>query len=735
MVNTVKKMGGQDMADQVRVQWDNHRQSEGMSERRKREADGFLRGIIVSNKISREEAAVFFKIGRYRYDRLRNMNPTLPIPQKRPADHRVTAEDKELVRIFMKAQATEPGYPCQHRSTPVYIEDPQVTFVSLYKDYIVECKERQVRVLCLATFRRIVKFIMPTLHLGRTKTDTCNSCFSLDLQIKDPETSETLRNELKAAKEVHVEEAVRTRRAISKLIKTVQKEVAPNDAPLTDEPIYIPSCFSDPFDRLNRTFVVDHIEGTVGDEDEVINDGLEILSDRGDDDYQIEPDVVGGGGDGDECRDGSDGTISRKLRISVQDYGSGIPLPHYGATQPNHDYYASNLTLHNMNFVNCATGNCNIFYYDERVAGKDGNCVSSLRWKETRQFMMENKENIPTAECKVLDNCVGQNKSNTTHKFSMMNSLLLFQDGVTDIYFRVGHSHNQSDMKTAHAKKALAKKNLYTPQAVAAEVNKVTGVSGQVLDDRDGVFMDWKLFLDKHFPNMDPGFTSFFIFEFKNGVVEYKELDEDGIAVTVKSKVFCQDTVGTRKIILRELFNLSSTSNVLEICKANPRLPPLPMRRVSQKKIDNMKTLYQEIPRNFRWFYPEGSSVRDDPHTELRARAALRGPVPAVRGQLDAQQDHGNQAAMRGVTAVVGQLAAQQGQDYHHELPVPPVHIGPVSAMGEHLVDMQEFGLGDEVELYGRVDHGVVNNVTVEPSSSLPKRKPGRDLRKAKTLK
>ena len=56
--------------------------------------------------------------------------------------------------------------------------------------------------------------------------------------------------------------------------------------------------------------------------------------------------------------------------------------------------------------------------------------------------------------------------------------------------------------------------------------------------------------------------------------------------------------------------------------------------------------------------------MRDDPHTELRARAALRGLVPAVRGQLDAQQDHGNQAAMRGVTAVVGQLAAQQGQDY-----------------------------------------------------------------------
>jgi hypothetical protein len=76
----------------------------------------------------------------------------------------------------------------------------------------------------------------------------------------------------------------------------------------------------------------------------------------------------------------------------------------------------------------------------------------------------------------------------------MLIRVLLFRDGVTDLSFRVGHSHNASDMKTSHAKKALAKKNLYTPQGIVSEVNKVKGVSAELVDDRDRVFLDWKFF-------------------------------------------------------------------------------------------------------------------------------------------------------------------------------------------------------------------------------------------------
>ena len=98
MASAVNKLGGKIEAEDILCQWELHRAAESVSDRRKREADGFLRGIIVANNISREEAAEFFKVGRYRYDRLRNMDPTKPIPKKPPAYHKVTQEDKELVK-------------------------------------------------------------------------------------------------------------------------------------------------------------------------------------------------------------------------------------------------------------------------------------------------------------------------------------------------------------------------------------------------------------------------------------------------------------------------------------------------------------------------------------------------------------------------------------------------------------------------------------------------------------
>ena len=65
----------------------------------------------------------------------------------------------------------------------------------------------------------------------------------------------------------------------------------------------------------------------------------------------------------------------------------------------------------------------------------------------------------------------------------------------------------------------MSKKNIYTPQLVANEVNKIKGLSAEVLDDRVEVFQDWKPFLDKYSPNMDTGFTSYYIFEFKLGLL------------------------------------------------------------------------------------------------------------------------------------------------------------------------------------------------------------------------
>jgi hypothetical protein len=103
---------------------------------------------------------------------------------------------------------------------------------------------------------------------------------------------------------------------------------------------------------MNRPFVVDYEEGKVGEyENDDVNDG-----DNLDDILDAEEGVTD-----EETDNNPKENVPRILRVTVQYFGSGIPLPFFRANQPNHDYYASNITLHNMNFVDCASGQC--FYF------------------------------------------------------------------------------------------------------------------------------------------------------------------------------------------------------------------------------------------------------------------------------------------------------------------------------------------------------------------------------------
>ena len=71
LARAVDKVGGQDQADELLAEWDTHRRCEKLSARKKWESDGFLRGLILSHNLSRAEAMELFKIGRYKYDRLK----------------------------------------------------------------------------------------------------------------------------------------------------------------------------------------------------------------------------------------------------------------------------------------------------------------------------------------------------------------------------------------------------------------------------------------------------------------------------------------------------------------------------------------------------------------------------------------------------------------------------------------------------------------------------------------
>ena len=67
--------------------------------RKKSEADGFVRSIMIEHSLSMVEVLAFFNIGSGRVTRLKSYDPTKPVPQiVRPRKNAMTAIDKEYIR-------------------------------------------------------------------------------------------------------------------------------------------------------------------------------------------------------------------------------------------------------------------------------------------------------------------------------------------------------------------------------------------------------------------------------------------------------------------------------------------------------------------------------------------------------------------------------------------------------------------------------------------------------------
>ena len=87
----------------------------------------------------------------------------------------------------------------------------------------------------------------------------------------------------------------------------------------------------------------------------------------------------------------------------------------------------------------------------------------------------------PDFHLSVLDNCTGQNKSNTAFKFEALQTTLGLFKSKTKLFLKPGHSHNQSDVITGESNKFLAKKDIFTIDQMAVEMNKSANVNVEVL--------------------------------------------------------------------------------------------------------------------------------------------------------------------------------------------------------------------------------------------------------------
>ena len=120
----------------------------------------------------------------------------------------------------------------------------------------------------------------------------------------------------------------------------------------------------------------------------------------------------------------------------------------------------------------------NVYLYDERDQGKGADALCSLRLryhlKKVKQY--EEAGVTPKLNMTLLDNCVGQNKSQLVMKFACLLSIL-FYEKVALLYFLPGHTHMLPDRVVGQCKNSIKGLNLYTIEQIAERCNSVNGIN------------------------------------------------------------------------------------------------------------------------------------------------------------------------------------------------------------------------------------------------------------------
>ena len=320
---------------------------------------------------------------------------------------------------------------------------------------------------------------------------------------------------------------------------------------------------------------------------------------------QEEPDSLD-----DEAPDDATKTANCPVLVTAQDYGQSLVLPHFGKARPNVDYFQSDLNIHMFNVCDIISQKNKIYLYDERLSGKDGNTVNSLRWNYY-QDVIKNADRIPALAIKVMDNCVGQNKSQLTMLFDALCSLLLFER-VADFFLIPGHSHMRPDNVTGLCKMALKKKNLFLPEQLQEEINQVKNMQAVVM--KEGEFYDWSV-LKKYMNSLPGGFTANYMFEFVNGKCIYKRLYTDLDDMSTEH-AFVTDPKLVRKLLLRDIFDLPETATPGEIVRAKVLLPRLAEKKMTPSREKSIAMKLHCVPQNYRAYYP---GYRGETNAEVNA--------------------------------------------------------------------------------------------------------------------
>jgi hypothetical protein len=237
----------------------------------------------------------------------------------------------------------------------------------LHEKYSNQVGEK--RLLPYPTFIKYMKAYHIDVAIARAKEDCCDTCMRLSIAAADPNIGEEEKALIEESQRIHANDARTQRLALKEAIKIWGRTAVPI-ANFGEREIF---------------------DGAVDNLPEYVDEALGA------------PFV-------------DDMTSSPRVRLQCEDFGGNLTLPHYGRNRPGRDYYISNLSIYNFIISDLTTGKNKVYLYDERAMGKGCDALCSLRWLYHFRLYKVSQAAGKLAETPntlyiIMDNCVGQNKS------------------------------------------------------------------------------------------------------------------------------------------------------------------------------------------------------------------------------------------------------------------------------------------------------------------------------------
>nr|XP_032800655.1 uncharacterized protein LOC116937611 [Petromyzon marinus] len=431
---------------------------------------------------------------------------------------------------------------------------PNVTWTELYRRYKANLDAVEgSRVVSYSRWIQYVHVFYPGLRLARTADDACDCCARLDARLARGDLPADERERLLQEKNLPLAAAVAQRRTVSAFVR----EYVERHAPGQDVPAAV---------------VPDHCD-----------DG--------------EP------GAADSARGPS---RPPTVRVQVEGFGGSFAMPHCGHVRPSADRFDSSLALRNFVLADVTSGVNSVIFYDERGQGKDADALCSLRFVHHMRLLGRRPGAMPTTLVAILDNRVGQDKSQVAFMFFALLSVLFYRKVVL-LYLPPGHSHNQADRVVAWCRNAMRGKNFYTPWEVVDAVNLISGVEATFFDHRDAqrpFYTGWESLLKRHFRPMPPRYASNYFFEVDEGALRMRHLSS-----TPDDEVTCVPLVAPgnvdllRRSVLRDIFG-ADVDTIEQGTLESVRLPTAPVGGLSAERLASLSKKYFSIPPEHLPYYP-----------------------------------------------------------------------------------------------------------------------------------